>query len=289
VPDNVADHLRIEIESGVACAARLYRPAGADGSRPCVVMGAGGTLTQHDGIPDYAERLAASGIAALTFDHRNWGDSDGEPRRLASVPRQLEDWRAAVDHARRLDGVDAERIAVWGMSIGGGHALSTAAADGRIAAVIALVPMADGRAFSLNIRLARFTGRALRQRARRRFATLPAVGDEGLFPLDALPSFERLGAPGGWRNEVTTDLDYPLALYRPVRKASRISAPVLVQLGDKDRLAPRRAVEKVAERAPHGELRRYPIDHFSCFWPEHVDEVAGDQIDFLLRRLGNGR
>jgi cephalosporin-C deacetylase-like acetyl esterase len=39
-----------------------------------------------------------------------------------------------------------ERIAVWGMSLGGGLALTTAAADARIAATIALVPVADGRA-----------------------------------------------------------------------------------------------------------------------------------------------
>lgn len=36
-------------------------------------MGPGGTLTQHDGIPEYAERFAAAGIAALTFGYRNWG------------------------------------------------------------------------------------------------------------------------------------------------------------------------------------------------------------------------
>lgn len=281
----MADQLRIEIEPGVECAAMLYRPAGAEDSRPCVVMGAGGTLTQSDGIPEYAERFAAAGIAALTFDYRNWGDSDGEPRRLASVPRQLEDWRAAVELARGLPGIDPERIAIWGMSLGGGHALSTAAADPRIAAVIALVPMADGLAFSLSTRVLRFTLRATMGRVRRRFVTLPAAGPAGAFPADSLASFERLAGPNGWRNEIVTDLDYPMPLYRPYRCAARIDAPVLVQLGAHDRLAPRRAVEQAAERARRGELRRYPVDHFSCFWPEHIDEVADDQIDFLRDRL----
>lgn len=77
-----------------------------------------------------------------------------------------------------------------------------------------------------------------------------------------------------------------MALYRPVRKAKRIEVPLLVQLGERDGLAPRRAVEKTAARAPRGELRRYPIEHFDCFWPEHIDEVAGDQITFLHRHLG---
>jgi dienelactone hydrolase len=276
---------RIPTASGDALAATLYPPEGVEEAARCVVMGAGGTLTRRDGIPEYAERFAAAGVAALTFDYRHWGDSDGEPRRLASVPRQLEDWRAAVEFARGLPGIDPDRIAVWGMSLGGGHALSTAAADPRIAAVITLVPMADGLAFSLNTRVLRFTVRATTGRLRRRFVALPAVGPAAAFPADSLADFERLAGPNGWRNEIVTDLDYPLALYRPYRRAARIDAPVLVQLGEHDRLAPRRAVEGAAERAPHGELRRYPVDHFSCFWPERIDEVVGDQIAFLRDRL----
>jgi len=249
-------------------------------------MGAGGTLTQRDGIPDYARRFAAGGLAAFSFDYRHWGESDGEPRRRASVPRQLEDWRGAVAYARGLPQVDSRRIAVWGMSLGGGHALSTAADDPSIAAVVALVPMADGLLFSANLRIMRFLRRALPERLRRGSATQPAVGSAGLFPTDALPSFERLAANNGWQNEVNTDLDYPLGLYRPVRKASRIRVPILVQLGEHDELAPRRGVEGTANRAPRGEMRRYPIDHFACFWPEHIDEVADDEVDFLSRHLG---
>jgi fermentation-respiration switch protein FrsA (DUF1100 family) len=248
-------------------------------------MGAGGTLTQRDGIPAYAERFAAAGIAALSFDYRHWGGSDGEPRRLVSIPRQLEDWRAAVGFARGLDGIDPGRIAVWGMSLGGGHALSVAAADPDIAAVVALVPMTDGLAFSLNPRVLRSTLRATMGRMRGRFVTLPVAGPAGGFSAASLASFERLAGPNGWRNEFVTNLDYPLPLYRPYRRAARIDVPVLVQLGERDRIAPRRAAERVEARAPQGELRRYPVDHFSCFWPEHVDEVAGDQINFLRCRL----
>jgi hypothetical protein len=50
----------IPTASGDALAATLYRPGGVEGQAPCVVMGAGGTLTQRDGIPDYAERFAAA-------------------------------------------------------------------------------------------------------------------------------------------------------------------------------------------------------------------------------------
>ena len=41
---------------------------------------------------------------------------------------------------------DPERVALWGVSLSGGHVISIAAEDPRIAAVSALVPMVDGRA-----------------------------------------------------------------------------------------------------------------------------------------------
>ncbi len=284
--------LRIPTRSGDACAATLYRPAGVDGPAACVVMGAGGSLTQRDGIPEYAERLAAAGFAALAFDYRHWGGSDGQPRRLLSLSRQLEDWRCAVERARGLAGVDADRVGVWGMSGGGGHALSTAASDPGVAAVIALVPMADSLAFGLGAARRRVTRANLRAVIGRGTATFPVAGPPGACALfdepEALPGFERLAAPNGWRNEVTMDYSDMVALYRPVRQAKRIAAPVLVQLGESDAIAPRRAVERSAARAPRGELRRYPVDHLGCFWPEHVDEIAGDQVEFLHRHLAAG-
>ena len=109
--------------AGLRCGGALYWPdVGAD-SVACVVMGPGGTLTRQDGIPAYAERFAAAGLAALAFDYRHWGDSEGEPRRWFSLREQLEDWRAAVAHARTIEGIDPDRIALWGMSTAGGHRL----------------------------------------------------------------------------------------------------------------------------------------------------------------------
>jgi dienelactone hydrolase len=278
--------VQIPTASEDAIAATLYLPTGGEAElAPCVVMAPGGTLTRRDGIPAYAERFASAGIAALSFDYRHWGDSEGEPRRLVSIPRQLDDWRSAVAHARDLDRVDPDRIAVWGMSFGGGHAVSTAADDSRIAAVVALVPMADGLAFSLSLRFARFSIRLVADRLRGRRRPLLAAGRAAAFPADELPSLERLGSANGWRNEVNAALDHPMFVYRPVRRARRIEAPVLVQLGERDRLAPRRAVEMVARNAPRGELRRYPIDHFGCFWPEHLDEVVDDEVAFLRSHL----
>lgn len=110
-----------------------------------------GTGPRHRRYPQRgAARLcdpfAAAGIAALTYDYRHLGTSEGEPRGLIDITRQRADYRAAIDLARRLDGIDHERIALWGTSFGGGHVLATAARYHGIAAAIIQNPFVDGHA-----------------------------------------------------------------------------------------------------------------------------------------------
>jgi uncharacterized protein len=124
---------------GVELVGYLYHAAGVDGDAPCVVMGHGFSGTQ-DRLFVSAERFAETGFAVLTFDYRNFGESGGQPRQLVSIEGQLEDWRAAIRFARGLEGVDPERIALWGSSLGGWHMVCVAAEDPRIAAVVAQVP-----------------------------------------------------------------------------------------------------------------------------------------------------
>jgi uncharacterized protein len=145
-----------------------------------IVMAHGLNLTRRDGIPAFARRFAATGYTAGAFDYRHWGDSDGHPREWFSFVRQKSDWRAAVAFARQLDGVDPHRAALWGFSMGGGMAPKTAAADPRIAAVIAVCPGIDGLAAWLEQAPAgtvlRMVSRALRETITRRPVTMPGRG-----------------------------------------------------------------------------------------------------------------
>jgi uncharacterized protein len=272
-------------------AATWYRPNVLAARIPCVVMGHGFTLTRRDGVPEYARRLVAAGFAALAFDYRHWGDSTGSPRGWISLREQLADWQAAVQHAGTLDGVDADRIAVWGFSMGGGHALLTAARDTRIAAVVALMPSTDPLAAPppLTVGL-RMIGRALREAITPRAVTMPAAGPPGSFTViaapEALQGFERTSGRE-WRNEVNTSWLLTGRRWRPVREAVNIRAPVLLQLGERDGAVPLAAIEQTATRAPHAELKRYDLDHFECFRPEHIDRLASDQVDFLRRLLAS--
>ena len=277
---------------GEMIAATWYRPDVLAARMPCVVMGHGFTLTRRDGVPEYAWRLVAAGFAALAFDYRHWGDSTGSPRGWISLREQLADWQAAVQHAGTLEGVDADRIAVWGFSMGGGHALLTAARDTRIAAVVALMPSTDPLAAlpPLTVGL-RMIGRARREAITRRTVTMPAAGPPGSFAViaapEALQGFERLTSGRVWRNEVNTSWLLTGRRWRPVREAVNIRAPVLLQLGERDGAVPLAPIERTATRAPRAELERYDLDHFECFCPEHIDRLATDQVDFLWRVLAS--
>lgn len=80
----------------------------------------------------------------LAYDHRNFGDSDGEPRQELDPWVQVRDYRHAITFAQTLDGVDRDRVGVWGSSYAGGHVLVVAAIDRRVGCVVAQVPTISG-------------------------------------------------------------------------------------------------------------------------------------------------
>lgn len=274
------------------CAAWLYRPSSATAPTPapCVVMGHGFSLTRHDGLEPYAERLAEAGAAVLVFDHRYLGDSGGEPRQRVRTGAQREDWRNAVAFARSLDGVEPARIVLWGFSFAGSHVVETALADTQIAATIALCPMVDGLARTLATPpslSAWLVPRALADRLGRH-NLVPVTGQPGKHAVMTLPGeadgFAAAVSDGSpWRNEVSPAMLLTIATVRPVRRAARLRAPLWVGLGERDVTVSRRAVQSLAARAPRGELHGYPYDHFGAFTGDGPERVAADQVDFLRR------
>jgi uncharacterized protein len=62
----------------------------------------------------------------------------------ADIGMQLADWAAAVSCARALEGIDHNRIGLWGKSFGGRHVVATAARLPGIKAAVAQCPFTDG-------------------------------------------------------------------------------------------------------------------------------------------------
>ena len=279
---------------GARCAAWLYEPQGASA---CVVLAHGWTGVREQRLDAFAERFAAAGLAALVFDYRHFGASEGEPRSLLDIGRQLADWRAAVAYARSLEGIDPERIALWGSSFSGGHVIETAAHDPRIAAVVAQVPFIDGLAnlarlgklhsLRLTIEGVRDQAGALLGRPPR---MLPSVGPPGSTAVmsspDAEPGFLALSPPGlSWPNEAAARVALRVGAYRPIRNAGRVRCPILFAVADDDVITPPDLAEKAAIRAPRAEVRHYPGGHFDPYVGELFERVVADETEFLLRSL----
>ncbi|MFT4688236.1 MAG: alpha/beta hydrolase [Verrucomicrobiia bacterium] len=108
-----------------------FLPAKEDSSRKDFVLifchGNGGNLT---GRPSYYRALLESGINLLAFDYRGYGQSEGEPGEEGTYL----DAFAAYD-SLRARGFGADRIIVWGESLGGGIA-SKVAAEREVAALV---------------------------------------------------------------------------------------------------------------------------------------------------------
>lgn len=130
------------------CAGWLYLPTGVT-SPPVVVLGHGLGATREMRLDAFAERFAQAGIAAVAFTYRHFGDSGGHPRQLLSIKRQLADWDAALAHVKTRSDVDRSRVAVWGSSFGGGHAITVASRHPELRAAVAQCPFTDGLASAL--------------------------------------------------------------------------------------------------------------------------------------------
>jgi uncharacterized protein len=275
----------------------LYRPAG-DVPAPLLVMahGLGGVRTMR--LDAYAERFCAAGYACLVFDYRNFGDSEGQPRQLLDIDLQLADWAAAVAYARTLDGVDHDRIALWGTSFAGGHVITTAARLPGIAAVVAQCPFTDGiasaRTLSHPWATARIAARALRDVIGARLGRPPVMiatagrpGDAALMNTpDSYPGYLRL-VPDGveLRNEVAARIAMKVFSYRPGLLTAKIACPILFCVCEHDSLAPAAATLRHAARAPRGEVRTYPEGHFAIYVDDAFERVIADQLAFLDKHV----
>lgn len=266
--------------------------------RPCIVMahGLGGTV--DSGLLPFAEAFAAAGFAVLAFDYRGFGRSGGDPRQVVSPARQQDDYRAAIAAAAARSEVDPDRIVLWGCSLSGGHVLEVARGRDDIAAVIAMVPLVDGRAAATAAArhhkpsaLLRSTGTALAAKAStavgRPEPLIPLTGPPGSSALLSLDGYEEAYtsvAGSTWRNEVGAGIGAELGSFRPGSHADDlVVVPLLFQIADLDRSAPPHSAASVAFSA-RAEVRHYPGDHFDLFAGRPCHDRAVDHAVHFLRR-----
>jgi len=97
-----------------------------------VIHGAGSRKENH---ADFARIACGSGWAALSYDQRGHGESEGE-----MSPAAVRDAGRMARLLAGFDGVDSARVCARGSSLGGFIAIHAAAVDRALAGVIAVCP-----------------------------------------------------------------------------------------------------------------------------------------------------
>lgn len=275
---------------GSRLAAEVLRPDGPPVPRPAILLCHGWAGLKEHLAERYAVSFAQAGYVCLVFDYRGWGGSDG---RLISTPDaapltqageqtvsatvirdlvdpidQVADIRACLAWLLSEEGVDPERVGLWGSSYGGGHVIVVAGEDPRPRAVVAQIggfgtptPNADW--------LAAQRARAA-DKARGRISPPVPQGIDGAPSLRGTPDIARQ------------------MLHHPIRAAESLTAPTLFLDAE---------FEEYADPATHGHIvevaRRagvaverivYPCTHYEVYDRFHAEalKAALDWFDKYL-------
>jgi len=252
-----------------------------------VIMAPGLTGTKEGLLEPFAWEFVRRGAAALLFDFRHLGGSEGLPRHWIDPFRQIEDYEAAIAYAAPRFG----RVIVWGSSFSGGEVLCLAARRTHaIAAVIAHAPfVATSPAVEpKGLRLLRFIVLAVLDLALAKLSAgrlppvyIPAFGKPGEFAfgpseecpardgtgLDRAEAFWRELPPprAPWRNVLCARLLPEMERFVPLDHVQEIPCPVLFVAASRDSLNPQAQLEAAAHRAPGGRLHVLESSHFGLY------------------------
>ena len=100
-------------------------------------------ISAHRSLRHLAEMLAQRGVPTLRFDYAGTGDSCGSSLDADQLRACGDSLHCAIDEARRLSGVS--HVALGGLRIGALLATQAALARDDVAALIAMVPVVNGR------------------------------------------------------------------------------------------------------------------------------------------------
>ncbi|HET8529143.1 MAG TPA: alpha/beta fold hydrolase [Gaiellaceae bacterium] len=282
----------VEYRSDGDTIAGWFHPAAGSGPAPAIVFCPGFTGTRQAAFyQPYVERFVDAGYGVLLADYRGWGDSGG-PRGEIVPLRQVADVRNALGYLETRDDVDPARLAVVGVSFGGGNALYTAAVDERVRAVVSVSAVTDGRAWMRSMRREYEWHELLDRLAEDRRAR--TRGEEGA----VVDPTEEILVSTPERRTTTVKGNVPAALtpkrtplwcaqevidFRPVEKAAQISprAALLFYVA-RDAVVPGEQSEwaYAAAGEPKKLVRLDGDKHYEAYL-EHFDRIAGETLAWL--------
>lgn len=291
----------VEFQSeGAVLRGRLYLSPDR-GPPACIVMAHGTSATIRMVADDYARVFHRSGTSVLLYDHRNFGDSGGEPRQEINPWIQARGYRDAVAYLRTRSKIDNSRVVLWGDSYSATQVLVAGALIDGLAAIIAQIP-------ACGVELPRI------EPSDEVFATLKSIFEAGdvsgtpetttgpmpvvscdqinvpslLKPIQAFRWFVEYGGrhSSGWENRVTRVTPPTRIPFSPYLTAPYLRAPTLVMVGHNDEMV---HCDRSVQEAVFGKItapkRFLEVDggHFGLLWSPSplFDEAAAQQTKFL--------
>lgn len=188
-------------------------------------------------LPDFARAFVKHGYVVFAFDYRGFGESEGTRFRLIARERD-EDIINATTFLGLQPEVDANRIALFGISYGGANVISTGAADTRTKAIVSVVGFGDGDRWLRNSHR-QWEYWALRKRLEKDRERRVLTGSseyvpvaEILIPTPAEAQLASTGGPtAGMANELPLEIADDLLTYKPEAVVQQISPRPLLIIG----------------------------------------------------------
>ncbi len=250
---------------------------------------------------EYARAFARAGVAALIYDHRNFGRSDGEPRHEINPWVQCRGYRDALDFAVGLPQVDPDRLALWGDSYTGGQVVVVSACDARPKVIIAqcpvfghAVPATPPNCQTMDQTRLTLQSGCVSGTPETTTGPIPVVSPSQLAyrsllaPVQAFRWFiEYGGRPGsGWANETTRVVPPTPAPYSPFLCAPYVQASALFMVAPEDEmvhanyLVTRQAFDLIPTQKRWYDIRD---GHFGLLYhpSERFTEAVGVQAHYL--------
>ncbi len=283
---------------GTRMAGDLYLPHDLkEGEKRAAVLFCAGTAgTKAGNGALYANRFVKEGFVVLAFDYRGWGESDCKLMMTELMPKQTDadgtitvkakpvrwqmdladqtlDIRCAISFLAGEPCVDAERIGLFGTSYGGGLVSWVAGNDPRVKCVVSQVPgMGGGRgppavkhAFDLAVKQAR--------------------GETEPVPIETGKLGGQMATYAQMRANPAKGLGY-----NPIEAASKITAPTMIIVAEKEDLMSNeenglRAFQALQQNKVLSEYHALPgIGHYGVY-KEKFEEATKLAADWFHRHL----